>query len=221
MILCPLQIHVQRRLRESLWQTIPTLPIYRRTYSVPGPNALWHIDENHKLVLVVHGGIDGYSRLITFLRCSSNNLSETVLSCFLRENGIPSRVRTGENVRVWEFMEETRGQGRSSYIAGRSVHNSCIERLWRDVYRSVSSSYVCEYAGALNPQNDADLFALHYVFLPRINSSLAKFSSAWNNHPLSTENNLTSLQIYTAYSQGSQLFDEVIDPELYGYDPTS
>lgn len=94
MILCPLQIHVQRRLRESLWQTIPTLPIYRRTYSVPGPNALWHIDENHKLVLVVHGGIDGYSRLITFLRCSSNNLSETVLSCFLgaiQEYGIPSR----------------------------------------------------------------------------------------------------------------------------------
>ena len=123
-----------------------------------------------------------------------------MLSCFrgaVQEYGIPSRVRTdhgGENVRVWEFMEETRGQGRSSYIAGRSVHNSRIERLWRDVYRSVSSTYVSlfnelEFAGALNPQNDADLFALHYVFLPRINSSLATFSSAWNSHPLSTENN--------------------------------
>lgn len=153
-----------------------------------------------------------------------------MLSCFrgaVQEYGIPSRVRTdhgGENVRVWEFMEETRGQGRSSYIAGRSVHNSRIERLWRDVYRSVSSTYVSlfnelEFAGALNPQNDADLFALHYVFLPRINSSLATFSSAWNSHPLSTENNSTPLQIYTAYSQGSQLFDEVIDSELYGYDP--
>ena len=36
---------------------------------------------------------------------------------------------------------------------------------------------------------------------------------------LSTENNLTPLQIYTANSQGSQLFDEVIDPALYGCDP--
>ena len=179
---------------------------------------------------MVHGGIDGHSRLITFLRCSNNNFSETVLSCFLeaiQEYGIPSRVRKdhgGENMQVWEFMEEQRGAGRSSYIAGQSVHNSRIERLWRDVYRSVSSSYAAlfydlEHAGALNPTNDADLFALHYIFLPRTNSSLVAFTSAWNNHPLSTENNLTPLQIYTAYSQGSRLFDEVIDPALYGYDP--
>lgn len=40
---------------------------YRRKYSVPGPNSLWHIDGHHALVrwrLVTHGGIDGYSRLI-------------------------------------------------------------------------------------------------------------------------------------------------------------
>ena len=178
---------------------------------------------------MVHGGIDGYSRLITFLRCSSNNWSETVLSGFVQavqEYGIPSHVRTdhgGENVRVWEYMEEQRGQGRNFYIAGISVHNSRIEILWRDVYRSVSSSYAAlfydlECAGALNVDNDADFFALHYVFLPRINSSLPKFTSAWNNHPLSTENNLTPLQIYTAYSQGSELFDKYIDPNVYGRD---
>ena len=181
---------------------------------------------------MVYGGIDGYSRLITILRCSSNNnyWSETMLSGFVQavqEYGIPSRVQTGhggENVRVWEYMEEQRGQGRNFYIAGRSVHNSRIERLWRDVYRSVSSSYAAlfydlERACALNADNDADLFALHYVFLPRINSSLARFKSAWNNHPLSTENNLTPLQIYTAYSQGSELFDEDIDPNnVYGRD---
>ena len=50
--------------------------IRRRTYSVPSPNYVWHIDENHKLVrwrFVVHRGIDGFSRMVVFARCSPNN----------------------------------------------------------------------------------------------------------------------------------------------------
>lgn len=120
---------------------------------VPGPNYLWHIDGHHKLikwrlVTVTHGGIDGFSRLITYLQCSNNNRSETVTECFLKAThhfGVPSRVRSDhgtENVGVWQFMEEVRGRGRHSYIAGRSVHNTRIERLWRDVYISVVSTYV-------------------------------------------------------------------------------
>lgn len=168
-------------------------PIQRRTYSVPGPNALWHLV---KWRLIIHGCIDGFSRVITFLNCSSNNKSETVLDCFVkatREYGVPSRVHTdhgGENVRVWQFMEEARGRDRASYIAGSSVHNTRIERLWRDVY-SVTAIYkelFCdlEHMGALNSDNEADLFSLHYVFIPRINKDLRAFNAAWNSHPLST-----------------------------------
>ena len=43
--------------------------IYRRKYSVPAPNLLWHIDGNHKLIrykLVEHCCVDGYSRLIIY-----------------------------------------------------------------------------------------------------------------------------------------------------------
>ena len=132
-----MQVRVQRhRIRDSIHrvsgrESLPP-PIYRRVYSVPGRNALWHLDGNHKMIrhrLVVHGSIDGYSRLITFLHCSNNNRSSTVLDCFVRatsEYGYPSRVRTdlgGENVRVWEYMESVRGSDRNSYIAGSSVHN--------------------------------------------------------------------------------------------------
>ena len=40
---------------------------HRRVYRVHGPNSLWHIDEMHKLIrwkMVIHGGIDGFSRCI-------------------------------------------------------------------------------------------------------------------------------------------------------------
>ena len=75
----------------------------------PGPNSLWRLDGHHSLVcwgFVIHEAIDGYSRLINYLHCSSNNRSETVKELFLdaiQLFGMPSRVRTdqsGENVGV-------------------------------------------------------------------------------------------------------------------------
>ena len=42
---------------------------------------------------------------------------------------------------VCRFMVTYRGTGRGSHLAGSSVHNQRIERLWRDVYRCVCSTY--------------------------------------------------------------------------------
>ena len=56
--------------------------------------------------IVIHGGIDGYSRIPVFLKASNNNKASTVLACFLEavsEFGLPSRVRSdkgGENVKL-------------------------------------------------------------------------------------------------------------------------
>lgn len=64
----------------------------------------------HRWRLVVHGAIDGYSRLIVFLCWSNNNRTETVLQLFLKavsEFGLPSRLRIdkgGENVDVALYM---------------------------------------------------------------------------------------------------------------------
>ena len=150
---------IQReKVRQSIHRLRGTEPhhhIYRRTYSVPGPNYLWHIDGNHKLIryrLVIHGGIDGFSRLTTFLHCASNNTAETVLSHFMtavEEYGMPSRVRSnygGENIGVWRFMEAARGEERCSFIAGSSVHNTRIERLGRDLYGNVTSTYLIVFS---------------------------------------------------------------------------
>lgn len=85
-------------------------------------------------------GIDGFSRLLTYLKCSNNNRSDTVIDYFImatEKYGIPSRLRLnhgGENVGIWRFMEEVRGPDRGSYIAGRSVHNTRIERDCGETY---------------------------------------------------------------------------------------
>ena len=78
---------------------------------------------------MVHGGIDGFSRLIVFLSAATNNRASTVLESFLgavNKWGLPSRLRSdngGENVEVGRYMVEHRGPNRNSYITGRSVHN--------------------------------------------------------------------------------------------------
>ena len=90
--------------------------------------------------MIIHGGIDGNSRLITFLRAADNNSSTTVLHSFLRaayQYDAPSRVRCdhgGRNILVGMFMVRYRGCNRGSIFTGRSVHNRRIQRLWVDVF---------------------------------------------------------------------------------------
>lgn len=212
---------IQRfRIRESMYRVDPwgvqqrsRRLLHRRRYRVPGPNSLWHIDGNHKLVrwrIVIHGGIDGFSRIPVYLAASSNNCAETVLQHFLEAVatfGLPSRVRAdkgGENVLVCEYMLQhpNRGPGRGSFITGRSVHNQRIERLWRDVFSACTGHlyhlfYSMEEGGLLDPIDDIDLFALHFVFLPRINQQLESFKVAYSRHKLRTEHNRTPLQLWT------------------------
>ena len=83
----------RRRVRESINRLDPMhsalrwgILISRRTYFVPWPNSLWHIDGHHSLVrwkFVIHGCIDGFSCKIMFLQCNTNNKALTVLQLFL------------------------------------------------------------------------------------------------------------------------------------------
>lgn len=162
--------------------------LHRRRYQVDSPNSMWHLDGYHKLIrwnIVVHGGIDGFSRLIMYLKASPNNRATSVLSAFteaIDEFGLPSHVRVdggGENVLVAQYMLEhpERASQERSVIIGRSVHNQRIERLWRDVY----SSCICffynffsflEDLSLLDCNNPVDLYIIQLVFLPVLQKQL-------------------------------------------------
>ena len=172
--------------------------LHRRVYSVAGPNHLWHVDTNHKLIrwrFIIVAGIDGFSRMITFLQCLNNNRAETLLEHFkqgIENYGLPLRVRTDkgmENIKIADFMLEHRGN--TGILTGKSVHNQRIERLWRDLYEGVLSSYhslfyYMEDEGILDAMNDAHLWALHYVYMHKINEKLNIWREAWASHRLRT-----------------------------------
>jgi len=131
-------------------------------------------DSHHKLIrwrLVTHGGIDGYSRLIVYLKCSSNNQAATVYQAFMEAAhvfNVPSRIRSDqgtENVKVAQYMLEKRGADRRSFTTGCSVHNQRIERLWRDMHRGVTILfyklfYFMEQHNILDHLNEHHLWAM-------------------------------------------------------------
>ena len=117
------------------------------------------------------------------MHVSTDNFASTALRSFvtgIREYGFPSRVRAdggSEFNHVCTLMESVNGYNRGSLIRGPSVHNTRIERLWRDVYCKCLDKYYklfghMVFHGVLNLGNCVHMFSLHFVFAPRIQHTL-------------------------------------------------
>ena len=157
--------------------------------------------------MVIHGAVDGYSRLIVYLNCCNNNLASSVLDLFLKATetyGCPLHVRGDrgvENTQVADYMVNQEGFCRNRFICGQSVHNQRIERLWRDLYTGCTVMfyrlfYYMEDNKILDPDSALDLYCLQFVYIPRINASLHQFMTTWNHHPLRTASNRSPYQLW-------------------------
>lgn len=76
-----------------------------------------------------------------------------------------------------------------------------IERLWRDVFSAVTGRFNdvlhdLEEEGHLDLSISLHIFCYHYAFLPLIQHQLNIFKFGWDDHPISTEENLSPNQLW-------------------------
>ena len=72
-----------------------------------------------------------------------------------------------------------------------------------------------EDCGVLDPLNSVDLFAWHFVFIPRINRHIDIWAEGWNHHGMRTCGSLSPLQQFTEGLLSIRGTDTIIASELF------
>lgn len=121
--------------------------------------------------MLIHCAIDGYSRFITFFRCSDNNRSATSLEVFNEGTctfSMPKHIRTDHG---WEDIGVGAAYGNENNLVftNKSVHNQradrnktlaiCITSPFKEFFEEL------EMKGNLNLDYETNIFCLHSIYL--------------------------------------------------------
>ncbi|KAJ6534093.1 hypothetical protein B0H19DRAFT_964714 [Mycena capillaripes] len=132
-------------------------------------------------------------------------------------------------------METERGVERGSYIWGRSVNNTRIERLWYDVTHGFGYKWKVffldlEVNRGLVPTIPAHIWLLHHLFLHCINEDAQEWADAWNLHDLQIRGERTrsprDMFLFSMVQDGPRGIERLVnppdelleDPSTYGID---
>ena len=133
----------------------------RRRYLNPGPNHAWHIDGYDKLKpwgFPIHGGIDGYSRRVLWLRVTRSNNSPDNIACFYlnavntaggcpvelitdlgTENSIVAGIQSffRDNTEAHRYVSSPRNQRIEGWWSQFCKQRSC---WWRHFFKELEST---------------------------------------------------------------------------------
>ncbi|XP_003427718.1 uncharacterized protein LOC100680052 [Nasonia vitripennis] len=176
----------------------------RRTYNVPGPNFIWHIDGYDKLKpfdFAIHGCIDGFSRKVMWLElATSNNKPEIICYYYLKAaqkfKQIPAIIRSDhgtENSTV-EIVHQALRSGHSdpyaglhSFIKGKSTANQRVESSWGRMRRHSVEFWINFFKDMVecrdfDRSNKIQVECLRFCFAPLIKFDLEQTRKGWNRH---------------------------------------
>ncbi|PBK96016.1 hypothetical protein ARMGADRAFT_924891 [Armillaria gallica] len=133
-------------------------------------------------------------------------------------------------------MINNRGPSRGSYIFGRSVHNTRIERLWYEVTQDFGLKWKnffleLEVHHGLDHTNANHIWLIHFLWLEAINTDTQEWAGMWNSHrmtlpqgrPHTPREMFRSSMIHDGLQGLTELFAEPMDeqvdePAEYGID---
>ncbi|KAK3084887.1 hypothetical protein FSP39_020804 [Pinctada imbricata] len=186
----------------------------RRMYSCAGPNHILHIDGYDKLKpygFPIHGGIDGFSRKILWLKILRSNNNPYVVSRLYFDHlidigRIPKIIRSdagNENVVVADFhkvirtFHSDRLAGNNSFMTGRSTANQRIEMIWSFLTKHFTQYWRNLFkdlidVGLLNTADPEEIELIRFCFKSPMQKHLDAFKDYWNSHRIRSQRDVES-----------------------------
>ena len=134
--------------------------MHRRTYSASGPDYVWHVDGNDKLMpygFGISGAIDGFSRHLKWLQVNTTNKDPAVIAGYFfnalkSTSGCPTLLRMdagAENSIIKDMQDALVGNGRNgsnkTYIVATSTLNQRIESFWAHLRKQCLEYWICMF----------------------------------------------------------------------------
>ena len=142
-------------------------------------------------------------------KCSNNNNGSTVLETFqkgVHHFGLPLRVRCDQGtenhevalhmLKNWWFIQK---QCHDWQFYPQSEIRKVMDGHAQNCHNTILSFILfLEIHSLLDSLNEVHLFALSYIYLPRINSVLNVFTEEWNHHGIREAHNHSLYHLFVS-----------------------